>query len=78
MTGVPDSTDRLNFIEQVIVQDNREGDLWGTGPHSVSAGTQRLFAHRTCEEHLPEFWLGEKVQGTLQPALRRHESHQRK
>ena len=29
MTGVPDSTDRLNFIEQVIVQDNEEGTYGG-------------------------------------------------
>jgi glutaminyl-tRNA synthetase len=29
MTGVPESTDRLNFIEQVIVQDNDQGTYGG-------------------------------------------------
>ena len=29
MASVPDSTDRLNFIEQVIVQDNEKGTYGG-------------------------------------------------
>ena len=44
-----------NFIEQMIDKDLEEG-VYETVQYQISAGTQRISAYRTCQEHSVELW----------------------
>ena len=44
---------------------------------TFSARAERLPAHRPRQEHLPQLWPRQRVRRHLQPALRRHLSHDR-
>ncbi len=48
----------------------------GQDPHALSAGAQRLSAHRPRQEHLPELRAGARLRRALPHALRRHQPGQ--
>ena len=48
----------------------------GQDPHALSAGAQRLPAHRPRQEHLPELRPGARLRRALPHALRRHQPGQ--
>ncbi len=50
----------------------------GRRRHAVSAGAERLSAHRPCQEHLPELRRGPRVRRLLLSAFRRHQSVERR
>ena len=56
----------LNFIEEIIEEHARTRAVWGAGADAVSAGAEWVFAHRACQEHLPEFRAGDEIQRHVQ------------
>ena len=60
----------LNFIEQIVENDLKEGKNDGKVQTRFPPGTQRLSSHRTCQSHLPGFWYCRRTWRCLQLAFR--------
>ena len=56
--NTPDPAPSLNFIQEIIEEHNRTGRFGGRVAHAVSAGAERLSAHRPRQVDLPELRPG--------------------
>ena len=67
------TTPPSNFIREHVLADNASAEVRGARRHALSAGAERLPAHRPRQGDLHRLRAGARVRRHLQPALRRHQ-----
>ena len=75
-TGPEPAAAPSNFIRDIIIEDLKTNKYRRPRAHALSAGAERLPAHRPRQVDLPEFRTRRGIRRQDQPALRRHQSRE--